>query len=183
MAQELNEQQSEEGTTPTELADISAFVGNGVEFKGILHYKGKVRIDGHFDGEIQTDDTLFIGDLAVVTGLIRAGSIICSGQLTGDIFAHDLIVLKAPAIVEAALTTPKLSIENDVIFNGKISMEVSETPKLLEKGGAPFPAKGDTQEQPDNLSTPTPSSDLVLMEEETEPKDQTKSSKKRKWKF
>jgi len=149
------ENQKAEGITPTEREGLSAFVGYGVEFKGVLYYKGKVQIEGHFDGEIQTDDTLFIGDLAVVTGQIRAGSVICSGQLTGDIFAHDLIALKAPAIVEAALTTPKLGMENGVIFNGKISMPVPGMPQPLEQGVVPLFTREATQEQSEELSSPT----------------------------
>lgn len=108
--------------TLAELGDIVAFVGHEVEFSGTLTYKGNVRIDGTFEGEIETDDTLFIGEQANVRAQIRAGSVIASGRITGDITAQERVELKSPAIIDASISTPKLSMDNGVIFNGKISM-------------------------------------------------------------
>ena len=103
-------------------SDIIAFVGHGVEFKGMLTYKGSVRIDGQFDGEIETDDTLYIGDQASVTAQIRAGSVIASGRVTGNITARERVELKSPAVIDASLFTPKLSIGSGVVMNGDITM-------------------------------------------------------------
>ncbi|MEC4674976.1 MAG: polymer-forming cytoskeletal protein [Nitrospirota bacterium] len=107
---------------PPAPSDVSAFVGHGVEFKGMLTYKGSVRIDGQFDGEIETDDTLFIGDHAMVTAQIRAGSVIASGRVTGNITARERVELKSPAIIDASLQTPNLSIGTGVVMNGDITM-------------------------------------------------------------
>lgn len=113
------------GQTLAELGDIVAFVGHEVEFSGVLTYKGNVRIDGSFDGEIETDDTLFIGEQANVKAQIRAGSVIASGRITGDITAGQRVELKSPAVIDASISTPKLSMDNGVIFNGKITMGAS----------------------------------------------------------
>ena len=110
------------GKTLAELGDIVAFVGHEVEFSGVLTYKGNVRIDGTFDGEIETDDTLFIGEQANVKAQIRAGSVIASGRIKGDITAAQRVELKSPAIIDASISTPKLSMDNGVIFNGRIAM-------------------------------------------------------------
>lgn len=108
--------------TLAELGDIVAFVGHEVEFSGVLTYKGNVRIDGTFEGEIETDDTLFIGEQANVKAQIRAGSVIASGRIQGDITAGQRVELKSPATIDASITTPKLSMDNGVIFNGKVTM-------------------------------------------------------------
>jgi len=123
MSQEKNDSSSRDAArTLAELGDIVAFVGHEVEFSGTLTYKGNVRIDGTFDGEIETDDTLFIGEQANVRAQIRAGSVIASGHITGDITAKQRVELKSPAIIDASISTPKLSMDNGVIFNGKVSM-------------------------------------------------------------
>ncbi len=123
MAQEKDEFSNRTtGRTLSELEDIVAFVGHDVEFSGMLTYKGNVRIDGSFEGEIETDDILFIGEQANVKAQIRAGSVIASGRITGDITAIQRVELKSPAIIDASITTPKLSMDNGVIFNGKITM-------------------------------------------------------------
>ena len=113
---------SQQAGVPPVPSDIIAFVGHGVEFKGMLTYKGSVRIDGQFDGEIETDDTLYIGDQATVTAQIRAGSVIASGRITGNIAARERVELNSPAVIDASLQTPKLSIGTGVVMNGDITM-------------------------------------------------------------
>ena len=110
------------GETFPEIGDIVAFVGHEVQFSGVLTYKGNVRIDGTFDGEIETEDTLFIGEQANVKAVIKAGLVIASGHIAGNITASQRVELKSPAIVDASIITPKLSMDNGVIFNGEISM-------------------------------------------------------------
>lgn len=103
--------------------DVSAFVGKGVVFKGIITYNGTVRIDGTLEGEIHTDGILLVGEEAVITAKVTAGTIVCKGKITGDIRVKDKMKLRAPAIINGGVTTPMLSIEEGVLFNGTLEME------------------------------------------------------------
>ncbi len=105
------------------LPDEVAFVGKDVEFKGIITYSGTVRIDGALDGEIHTDGGLLVGPEAVIKAKVTAGTVVCHGSITGDIQAKDQIVLRAPAVVQGSLTTPVLSMEEGVVFNGTLEMK------------------------------------------------------------
>ena len=102
--------------------DIIAFVGKGVEFKGVISYSGTVRIDGYLDGEIHTDGVLLIGDEAVIQAKVTAGTIVCKGKVTGDIAAKERVKLRAPAVFNGSMKTPMLSIEDGVLFNGDLEM-------------------------------------------------------------
>ncbi len=102
---------------------IVAFIGQGVEFKGTINYKGSVRIDGKLDGELHTEGTLLVGKEAVITAKISAGSVISKGKITGDIKAKEKVLLLASANMDGSLNTPQLSIEEGVIFNGTIEMK------------------------------------------------------------
>ena len=102
--------------------DVSAFVGKGVAFKGTISYNGTVRIDGSLDGEIHTDGVLLVGEEAVITAKVTAGTIVCKGKITGDVVAKEKIKLRAPAIVNGGIKTPMLSIEEGVLFNGTLEM-------------------------------------------------------------
>ena len=118
---------SEEGAAPAVPSsdageDIIAFVGKGVEFKGVISYSGTVRIDGYLDGEIHTDGVLLIGDEAVIQAKVTAGTIVCKGKVTGDIAAKDRVKLRAPAVFNGSMKTPMLSIEDGVLFNGGLEM-------------------------------------------------------------
>jgi cytoskeletal protein CcmA (bactofilin family) len=109
-------------TKPESADAIVAFVGKGVEFKGTISYGGTVRIDGSLDGEIQTDGTLLVGPEAVITAKVSAGTVVCMGKIIGDVTAKEKIKLLAPAILTGGVKTPKLSIEDGVLFNGTVEM-------------------------------------------------------------
>jgi cytoskeletal protein CcmA (bactofilin family) len=110
----------------TTLPDEVAFVGQDVEFKGVITYSGTVRtvrIDGSLDGEIHTDGALLLGSEAVLKAKVTAGTVVCHGTIHGDIQAKDQIVLRASAVVQGSLTTPVLSMEEGVVFNGTLEMK------------------------------------------------------------
>jgi cytoskeletal protein CcmA (bactofilin family) len=102
--------------------DVSAFVGKGVEFKGTITYNGTVRIDGFLDGEIHTEGVLLVGEEAVITAKVTAGTIVCKGKITGEIVAKEKIKLRAPAVISGGVKTPMLSIEEGVLLNGTLEM-------------------------------------------------------------
>lgn len=127
----------EEGTEspapPTEgSGDVIAFVGKGVEFKGIISYSGTVRIDGYLDGEIHTDGILLIGEEAIIQAKVTAGTIVCKGKITGDIIAKERVKLRAPAVFNGSMKTPMLSMEDGVLFNG--GLEMSQGVRELPQG-------------------------------------------------
>ncbi len=116
--------------------DVIAFVGKGVEFKGTITYNGTVRIDGILDGEIHTEGTLLIGEEAVLTAKVSAGTIISKGKITGDITAKEKVRLLSPAILNGSVKAPTLSMEEGVLFNGNIEMARAEVRELAREAAA-----------------------------------------------
>jgi cytoskeletal protein CcmA (bactofilin family) len=127
------------------LPDEVAFVGKDVEFKGVITYSGTVRIDGALDGEIHTDGGLLVGPEAVLKAKVTAGTVVCHGNITGDIQATKQIVLCAPAVVQGSLTTPVLSMEEGVVFNGTLEMKSQAKAEGLREVG---PYVGTTSNRP-----------------------------------
>ena len=117
---DLGSSSPEGAFTPTH--DVSAFVGEGVQFKGVINYQGTVRIDGQLEGEIYTAGVLIIGQGAVIEAKVEAGTIICKGKIVGDIVAREKIQLMSPAVLNGSMKTPSLSMEEDVLFNGTCKM-------------------------------------------------------------
>lgn len=102
--------------------DVIAFVGEGVTFKGTIRYKGSVRVDGRLEGEIFTDGILIVGEKAVISAKIEAGTIACQGRITGDIVAKERVKLMSPAVFEGSVKTPSISMDEGVSFNGTCVM-------------------------------------------------------------
>lgn len=110
------------GSGTPEQAEITAFLGKGTAFKGVLSFEGTIRIDGKVDGEIISKDTLIASDGAFLQGEISVGTIILSGKIVGNINAGQKVHLLAPANVQGNIKTPKLIIEEGVTFDGKCEM-------------------------------------------------------------
>ena len=110
------------GSGSPEQAEITAFLGKGTEFKGVLSFEGTIRVDGRVEGEVISKDTLIAGDGAYLQGEITVGTIICSGKIVGNVNASQKVHIIAPGIVQGNIKTPKLIIEEGVTFDGKSEM-------------------------------------------------------------
>lgn len=97
---------------------LSALLGPGTQFEGKLSFEGIVRISGDFKGEIFTNDTLVIDSMAEFEGQIEASEVIISGSVKGNIFAKTKVTMHAPAHFTGTVTTPSLSIDDGVVFEG-----------------------------------------------------------------
>jgi len=111
--------------------DIIAFVGEEVAFKGTIRYQGTVRVDGRLEGEIYTDGNLIIGQKAVITAKIEAGTVTCQGKISGEISAKNRVKLLSPAVFDGTITTPLLSMDEGVMFNGSCNMSQKSERKGL----------------------------------------------------
>jgi len=121
------------GGTDMDQTNVAAFIGHGVEFKGVIKYQGNVRIDGQLDGEVHANGTLYLGEQAVLTAKITAQAVISKGQITGDITAREKVQLLAPAVIDGSVLTPSLLMEEGVTFNGTIEMESSPSRPTKEE--------------------------------------------------
>lgn len=103
--------------------EVHTLLGKGSEFDGKLTFEGQVRIDGKFSGQINTKDTLVIGDGARVNAEIFAGTVIVNGVVEGNIHATQIIELHQPGRIKGNMETPALSMDRGVIFEGSCKME------------------------------------------------------------
>lgn len=101
---------------------IDAFLGRNTTFQGTLIFDGLVRIDGNFEGNIKTDDTLVIAGSGNVKAEIEAGDVKISGKFDGVIIAKTKVELYKPAYVTGKIITPIFRVEEGVIFNGSCQM-------------------------------------------------------------
>lgn len=110
-------------TAGTPLVELNALLGRGTRYSGKLHFDGRVRIEGQFDGEIRGDDVLVIGDGADIEGDIEVGvCIVTGGRVRANIRARDAIELHAPATVIGDLHAPNVFIDRGVQFEGNCKM-------------------------------------------------------------
>lgn len=110
---------------PVAAGEITTLLGPGAIFEGKLTFDGGVRIDGRFKGEVFSEDTLVIGEGAVVEATIEIGEVIIKGTVVGNITAKRSIEIHAPGRVKGDLHTPSLQIDKGVVFEGRSFMEAA----------------------------------------------------------
>jgi cytoskeletal protein CcmA (bactofilin family) len=102
--------------------EINAFLGVGTTYRGRLDFTGSVRIDGMFEGEIESEGTLVVGREAAITGQVRVGQLVLGGTLSGDVVAGTRVTLHKTARFTGTMTSPALSVEEGAQMDGELRM-------------------------------------------------------------
>ena len=105
-----------------EESPIKAYLGSDALFKGTLSFEGTVRIDGKFEGRVNTSDTLVVGETGDLEADIEAGIIICRGKMRGTIVASKKVEMHPSSKIVGDVQTPAMSIELGAILDGKCNM-------------------------------------------------------------
>jgi len=127
-------------------SSIKAYLGEGVVFKGNLSFDGTVRIDGKFEGYVNTNDTLIIGETGDVVAEIVAGTVICKGRLKGTIVAATRVEMHASSKVFGDVKSPSLTMESGAVLDGNCDMSGNEEGNVIqlvkEEGSESHPIPG-----------------------------------------
>ena len=137
-----------ESTTRPEESGTSAFLGKGSRVTGKLVFEGPARIEGHVEGEISAQDTLVIGEGAVVNAQIVGSAVIVHGRVTGDVTARKKLEIRAPGKLYGNITTPSLVIHEGVIFEGQCTMGATEAPRAEKDRKVAFFPKDERPAEP-----------------------------------
>jgi len=101
---------------------LTAFLGKGSRITGTLVFEGPCRLEGHVEGEVTAQDTLTVGESAVVNARLNGSMIVVQGTVTGDVVAKTRLEIRAPGKVIGDVTTPSLVINEGAILEGRCSM-------------------------------------------------------------
>ena len=119
------------GMKKTNDDQIIGFLGREISLSGRLHFNGAVRIDGKYEGEIDAEGRLIVGDEAVVIANIRVDEALVMGVVKGTIDARGRLEIRSQGKVFGDIKTPKLIIHDGAIFEGQCIMEGKKELSLL----------------------------------------------------
>ncbi|MCH2197273.1 MAG: polymer-forming cytoskeletal protein [Flavobacteriales bacterium] len=94
----------------------------GTRFKGEVSCESNIRIDGSFEGDLETKGRLVIGPQGSVNGTVRCQNCEVEGKLTGKLGVEELLSLKASAQMEGEIHYGQLSIEPGAKLAGTLHM-------------------------------------------------------------
>lgn len=100
---------------------LESFIGANSSFKGDIKTKGTIRIDGNMEGNVDSD-WLIVGEKGILKGDVRANGVIVGGKVEGMVTAREIIEIKGKGEISGDINTPKLSVSEGAILNGKATM-------------------------------------------------------------
>lgn len=95
-------------------------LGEGVVFKGELSFQRLLRIDGQFEGALQSEGKLIVGPSGIVKSNIKMREAVIEGRIEGNITVTERLELRSTAQVTGDIQAGMLSVEEGVVLNGKV---------------------------------------------------------------
>ncbi|MBN2097710.1 MAG: polymer-forming cytoskeletal protein [Candidatus Omnitrophica bacterium] len=118
-----NKRKDEEHLAPAleekKILDVDASMQGSMVFRDPVN----LRINGKFEGTLDTKGSLTIGEKAEVQANIIGEDIIIAGKVLGNVTSSNSLALTATAHLEGDIRTPSLSIAQGAVFQGKCQME------------------------------------------------------------
>ena len=97
---------------------VNSIIGAGSEFKGEFKINGLLRIDGKFQGTIDTHGKVLVGQSGDAVTDIKARLVVVGGRVSGNIYATERVILLSTGDVKGNIITPSLIMEEGVKFEG-----------------------------------------------------------------
>ena len=104
----------------------TSVIDQGCELEGRFTCFGTVVVNGKFQGELFSSDTLLLGETGELKGEVQVGVAVVSGQITGSIIARERVELRPTARIFGDIITPVLVLEEGVVFDGHCKMKAEE---------------------------------------------------------
>ncbi len=97
---------------------ISCIISKDMHIVGEIGFKGKARIDGTVDGNIQ-GEYLVLSETGKIKGNLELGALICHGRIEGDIHSR-MVTAHSTASIKGRLTSANLTVEPGATLEGEI---------------------------------------------------------------
>jgi len=122
---------------PIEKLKDRAIIGSSVRISGELTGGEDVIIQGQVEGKIDlNDNTVTIGKNGRVKADVHAKIISVEGQLEGNIFGKEKVIVRESGSVQGNITAPCVNLEEGSNFKGSIDMESHVGQLRLDETGA-----------------------------------------------
>ena len=127
---------------------IENIIGPTAHFNGDLKTEGTIRIDGTFEGTIETTASVIVGEGAKVVADITARNVSISGAVKGNLNISGRLEILAKGQLWGDISTASLVIDDGGFFRGTSAMPGEADPLLIESPKPPRLKKGDVIEAP-----------------------------------
>lgn len=136
-------------------SDGITFIENACRITGDISSKGSITIDGHIDGNVNSESTVLVAEQGSIHGHVTCNELIVLGSIDGNINSQTLH-LQPTSKITGDINTQNLHVESGAIYQGAVSMHknAADTSKSIASSAG---AKITSGQQP-----PAQSSNMVV---------------------
>ncbi len=117
---------------------IENVLGQSTSFRGKLTTEGNIRVDGYFDGSIETAGNLIVGESGKVTAEIKANNVQVWGAVKGATTASGRLEFLPTGRVWGDIAVSSLLIDEGGVFRGdKVLIGEEAEPFVADKAESP----------------------------------------------
>ena len=111
--------------------NIETIIGPNCHIQGTLQSDGNMRIEGVFQGDIDTAGNLVVGESAKIVAKIGANNVSVAGAVKGNISANRIEILETGR-VWGDLTVNSLLLNEGAYLRGQTMMHADIDPPMIE---------------------------------------------------
>ena len=95
-------------------------MGPGTKWDGDLTFEGRVRVDGHFEGRMYTEDVLEVGMDGSIDGEVDVARAIVSGRVDGSIRVREHLIVEATGRIKGKLDAVRVEVRPGARLMGTV---------------------------------------------------------------
>lgn len=101
---------------------IETIIGASVTLNGDLKTEGSVRVDGKFEGTIETHGDVIVGEKGKVSASIKSRHLLVAGQVKGNIHTSGKLEINNSGKLFGDVVVENIVIEDGALFQGNCTM-------------------------------------------------------------
>ena len=107
----------------TQNKGIELYIPLNTKQEGQLSVQGRIRIDGHFVGDLYSETSLEIGPNGFLEGSANVVLADISGRFKGNLLTHECCILRASSTFQGLLDAPIAELEKGCSVKGEVRIQ------------------------------------------------------------
>jgi cytoskeletal protein CcmA (bactofilin family) len=112
---------------------ITTIIGSDASLKGTIDSQESLRIEGAFEGTINSKGEIFVGEGAVVNADIYGRRVVVAGEVRGMIEAVNGLEITGTGRVYGDITGDRLIVDEGAVYKGNVNMDIITSKKKYEE--------------------------------------------------
>jgi cytoskeletal protein CcmA (bactofilin family) len=103
-------------------------LSDDADFKGTINFANLLKLEGKFEGEINSGGSLYISKSGKAKAEIKVKEVESAGTINGNIQASGTVKLDSSAKMFGNIKAEKLKMDEGVVFVGKCDVKPAQEP-------------------------------------------------------